>query len=181
MDLLSRRRYCIDFSNERNSSIDYLLGMLKDTRTTTLLTVQNYTVAELDWQYDEGWNTIGALLLHIAAIEEYFRIVYIELRELSERENGDLTPALDLGVHVPSLINGREINYYIHELTLSRKNLLKSLQHVKLEDFIKTFDSREYGGECNLAWLLYHMMEDEIYHRGQISMIKKLRQVGNKK
>lgn len=174
MELNTKREFYINFDNKQDHSIEYLYGILNDTRTTTLLTVRNFSSIELDWQYKAGWNTIGALLSHISAIEHYFRIVYIENRELTVAENTELTPALDMGVHIPLLIKGKEIDSYIHELSVSRQKLIKSLKQVNFEDFSETFESKDYGSTCNMAWILFHMIEDEIYHRGQISMIKKL-------
>ncbi len=174
MEITNKREYFIKFDNKQNHSIEYLLGILKDTRTTTLLTVRNLTIQELDRQYEKGWNTIGALLLHIAAIEHYFRIVYVENRELTALENKELTPALDMGIHIPSLITGKNMDYYVNELSISRQKLLAALENVTFENFSKIFKSKDYNAECNLAWILYHMIEDEIYHRGQISILKKL-------
>jgi DinB superfamily len=174
METTDKRDFIIRFGNNQDHSIEYLLGILKDTRTTTLSTIRNLTTQELDWQYEESWNTIGALLLHISAIEHYFRIVYVENRELTDPENTELMPAADMGIHIPSLITGKNIDEYIHELSISRQKLLVSLEKLSFENFSRTFKTLDDGSECNLAWLLYHMNEDEIYHRGQISMLKKL-------
>ncbi|HQW95476.1 MAG TPA: DinB family protein [Saprospiraceae bacterium] len=170
----TNREFHINFDNKQDHSIEYLLGILKDTRTTTIMTVRNFSANQLDWQYKEGWNTIGCLLLHISAIEHYFRIVYVEKRDLTEMENIELTPTLDMGGHIPSLIAGKEIDSYLNELTISRQKLLESFKQVNFETFSKIFQSKDYGSNSNLAWALFHMIEDEIYHRGQISMIKKL-------
>ncbi len=174
MEISDKREFVIRFGNKQDHSIEYLLGILTDTRTTTLSTIRNLKTQELDWQYEKGWNTIGALLLHISAIEHYFRIVYVENRELTHLEKTELTAALDMGIHIPSLITGKNIGDYFNELSISRQKLLVSLEKLNFENFSKTFKSLDDGSECNLAWLLYHMNEDEIYHRGQISMIKKL-------
>jgi len=171
---ITKREFFISFDNKQNHSIEYLLGILKDTRTTTLLTIRNLTKQELDWQYEKGWNTIGALLSHIAAIEHYFRIVYVENRELTSLENKELIPSVDMGIHLPSLITGKNIDNYVNELFISRQKLLAALEEITFENFSVIFKTKDDGTESNLAWLLYHMTEDEIYHRGQISMIKKL-------
>ena len=76
--MLMKRRFYINFGNTKDHSLDYLIGILEDARITTLQRVERMTIHELDWQYREGWNTIGALLSHITAIEHYFRIVFIE-------------------------------------------------------------------------------------------------------
>jgi len=169
-----KRTFKIEFGGLRDHSLEYLTGMLKDARVTTILSITNISVAELDWQYKAGWNTIGALLAHIAAIETYFRIEFVEDRRLTAEENGKLTPALDMGVHLPKLINQQPVEEYINQLTTSREMMLDALDKVTFDDFTERIEDYDAENGCNLAWVLYHMMEDEIYHRGQISMIRKL-------
>ncbi|MGC4099777.1 DinB family protein [Ferruginibacter sp.] len=165
MQTINKRDFFIEFG-DKDHAIAYFSGIIKDTRTTTLLTIKNLTTQELDWQYQQGWNTIGALLLHIAAVEQYFCIRYVDNRELTEQENTELTPALDMGIHIPSLITGKGINHYIDALLASRQKLLVAFENINFEHFATTFESKDYGGECNVAWLLYHMMEDENLSQG---------------
>lgn len=169
-----KRTFNIEFGKAPDHSLDYLQGILQDTRVTTILAIKNLSLPELDWQYREGWNTIGALLSHIVAIEHYFRIVYLDRRELTEEENDKWLPGLDMGEHLPALIKQHPIENYIAGLTASREMMLVALKNITHEDLIKRIDDYDDETGCNLAWVLYHMAEDEIYHRGQISMIRKL-------
>jgi len=169
-----KRTFHIEFGQLADHSLDYIQGILQDTRTTTILSLKNLSVKELDWQYREGWNTIGALLSHIVAIETYFRLEFVEGRKLTDEENEKLLPALDMGIHLPKLINQQPLEAYIEQLTESRALMLSALAKVTHEDFTRRIDDYEEQTGCNLAWVLYHMAEDEIYHRGQISMIRKL-------
>lgn len=100
------RKFYIDFGDRRDHALEYLAGILKDARVTTLQRVENLSVKELHWKYREGWNTIGALLAYIAAIEHYFRVEYVEGRKLTEEENECWLPALDMGDQLPKLITG---------------------------------------------------------------------------
>ena len=169
-----KRAFNIEFGKLSDHSLDYIQGILQDTRTTTILSLKNLSVAELDWQYKGGWNTIGALLSHIVGIETYFRIEFVEGRKLTNEENERWTPALDMGVHLPKLIIQQPVEDYIAQLTESRELMLNSLTKLTHEDFTRQIDDYDDETGCNLAWVLYHMAEDEIYHRGQISMIRKL-------
>jgi len=172
-----KRTFHIEFGQLADHSLDYIRGILQDTRTTTILSLKNLSVNELDWQYQEGWNSIGALLSHIVAIETYFRIEFVEGRKLTDEENEILLPALDMGIHLPKLIRQQSLEKYIKELTESRGMLLSALDKLTHEDFTRRIDDYDEETGCNLAWVLYHMAEDEIYHRGQISMIWKLYKV----
>lgn len=169
-----QRKFHIDFGKMPDHAIDYLLGILEDTRITTLQTIEKLTFPEVDWQYKEGWNTIGALLSHITALEHYFRIEFVEGRKLTEEENERWLPGLDMGKYIPQLINGQPIESYIAHLAESRQLLLQALDKLTFEDLIKRIDDYDPEAGCNLAWVLYHLMEDEIYHRGQISILRKL-------
>jgi len=169
-----KRAFNIEFGKLSDHSLDYIQGILQDTRTTTILSLKNLSVQELDWQYKEGWNTIGALLSHIVGIETYFRIEFVEGRKLTDEENERWTPALDMGVHLPKLIIQQPVEAYIAQLTKSRELMLNALTKLTHEDFTRRIDDYDDETGCNLAWVLYHMAEDEIYHRGQISMIRKL-------
>jgi len=174
MDNTLKRKFHIDFGHSPDHSIDYLIGMLEDTRITTLQAVRNIPVEQLHWQYKEGWNTIGALLAHLTALEHYFRIEFIEGRKLTQEENDHWLPALDMGKYLPQLINYQPIEVYITRLDQSRQLLFEALKKITFEDFITRIEDYDPETGCNLAWVLYHMMEDEIYHRGQMSMIRKL-------
>ena len=94
----------IPFGKPETQSLDYLIGILKDSRITTLQRVHDISPEELHWQYDKGWNTVGVLLAHIIACEHYFRITFIEERELTSKEEAELLPGLEMGKYIPNLI-----------------------------------------------------------------------------
>jgi uncharacterized damage-inducible protein DinB len=171
---MEKRNYYINFDGQEDHAQQYLLGMLADARLVTLSVVGHLTTEELDWQYQPGFNTIGALLDHIAAVEHYFRIEYVEGRTLTAAENEQLEPALDMGVHLPKLIGIKSLAEYMETLTTSRELMATSLAQVNFNDFTKTRPGYDEAEGCNLAWVLYHMVEDEIYHRGQINLLRKL-------
>jgi uncharacterized damage-inducible protein DinB len=171
---MTDRRFLIEFGSTSDHSLDYLLGILGDARVTTLQRVAGASVEELHWQYREGWNSIGALLAHITAIEHCFRIIFIEGRQFNEEENEKLTAGIEMGKHLPKLITGEPLETYIAGLAESRKLLLEALRPLTFERFSERMDAYDPETGSNLAWILYHMAEDEVHHRGQISLIRKL-------
>ena len=171
---MRKRLFNIEFGKLSDHSLDYLQGILQDARTTTKLTIKNLTATEIDWQYKEGWNTIGALLSHMVGIENFFRVEFVEGRKFTEEENAQWLPGIEMGKYIPQLISQQPVEYYIAQLTESREMMLSALTHISHEDLTKRIEDYDAETGCNLAWVLYHMVEDEIYHRGQISMIRKL-------
>jgi hypothetical protein len=129
---------------------------------------------EIDWQFKEGWNTIGALLSHIIAIEHFFRIEFVEGRKLTLEEKEKWLPGMDMEPYLPGLIQNLPLEAYIEALTQSRNLMIHALENISFEEFTKRIEEYNPVSGCNLAWALYHIVEDEIYHRGQISMIRKL-------
>ena len=166
--------FYIDFDHHQDHAIDYFLRMLDKTRTTTLHKIKNLSVDELNWQCKQGWNTIGALLSHTIALEHYFRIEFVEERKLTSAEEEKWLPALDLGHHVPKLIRGLPVEYYQKELAESREMFQDSFKKIDFNSFTRRIEGYDPQEGCNLAWVLYHMIEDEIHHRGQITLLHKL-------
>lgn len=176
---MERKTY-IPFGKTADNSIDYLLGIIEDARITTIQRVANISKEALHWQYAEGWNTIGALLSHIICCRHFFRIVFIEQRELTKEEDAKYIPGLRMGKYIPDLITDEEIEAYLHRLSESNKQLVKAVSALNAEQFFEKREGYNPNTGCNLAWILYHLAEDEVHHRGQISLILKLYKVNAK-
>jgi uncharacterized damage-inducible protein DinB len=170
------RKTYIPFGNTNDHSIDFLIGVMIDARITTLQRVDDISTEELHWQFDAGWNTIGALLSHIIAAEYYFRIEFIEGRHLNEEEKKVIMPGLEMGKFIPQLITTDSIDKYIERLAVSRAKMFTQIKQLNTIEFHKKRDGYHPETGYNLAWALYHLAEDEVHHRGQITIIRKLYQ-----
>lgn len=168
------RKTLIPFGESTDFSIDYLLGILEDARVVTLNRITDLPKEMLHWQYQEGWNTIGVLLSHIIACEHYFRIEFVEGRSLTKKENNAYLPGVEMGEHIPKLITNQGVEEYIAQLAESRSKLLAQIHKLDTEEFHKKREGYHPETGFNLAWALYHLAEDEVHHRGQISILKKL-------
>ncbi|MFT4525872.1 MAG: putative damage-inducible protein DinB [Bacteroidia bacterium] len=171
---MTERTTFIPYGNSAETSIDYLLGIIEDARTTTLQRVYDLSLEELHWQYDEGWNTIGALLSHIISSAHVFRIEFIEEREMTKQESDLYVPGLEMGKFIPQLITNQTAEDYALLLAESKTLLIEQIQKLSKEDFFKKRDGYNPKTGYNLAWVLYHLAEDEVHHRGQISIVRKL-------
>ena len=54
--------------------IGTMLSMMNMMRTWVIRTVEDLSVAELDYHLDDHANSIGALLWHLAATEKYYQL-----------------------------------------------------------------------------------------------------------
>src|ERR1043165_2945681 len=164
------RKFHIETGVANNQLCDYLIGILYDARSTTYRYIQGVTQEELDWQPHEGWNTIGALLAHIIAGDYFFALYFIEKREMTPEEEKALLPGLDLGEHVKSL-KGKTPEYYLKELEASHLHFVEAIKKLSTEELLeRRFDVYDKVNGSDLAWTLYHNAEDEVHHRGQISI-----------
>ena len=145
--------------------------MMNYARQATLHSVNGLTVKELDHLYDAESNSIGALLLHIASVDFYYQKFTFEERDLTEEESQKWLAALDLGEKGQKEIKGNDLFYYT--------NLLSELRNRTYELFKEKDDEWlekkvSYGkSEANNYHLWFHVFEDEINHRGQISWLRK--------
>ncbi len=71
--------------------------MLNYTRSTTLQAVAGLSVDELDYLQDPQSNSIGSLLLHIAAAEVGYQAATFDVRDLNIEEKTQWGAALALG------------------------------------------------------------------------------------
>jgi len=151
--------------------ISRLICMMNYSRQVTLRSVKGLTVAELDYQLDDKSNSIGALLLHIAACDFFYQVFTFEERELNEEEMAKWGPALNLGIEARENIKGNDLEYYVNIL-----NEIRSCTYELLEGKDdKWLEEKVTSGvnEFNNHYFWFHVFEDEINHRGQINFIKK--------
>jgi len=143
--------------------------MLSYARSTTLAAVEGLTIAELDHLHDAESNSIGALLAHIAAVEQSYQVLTFEERLLSPQENELWSTALKLGANGRRSLRGSPLEHYLEELTAVRRVTLETLaghDDVWLERTVSP------APRINAHWAWFHVAEDEINHRGQIRWLR---------
>lgn len=151
--------------------ISRLLCMMNYARSATIASVKDLTVKELDYQLDEKSNSIGALLLHMASVEFYYQKCSFEERDLTDEEYKIWLTALDLGEKGRNEIKGNDLDYYLNKLNNIREETYKLLKDK--DDAWLHKESEFWGQKGNNYFMWFHTFEDEINHRGQISLIKK--------
>ena len=151
--------------------ISRLISMINYARQVTLSSVEGLTVKELDFQLDEESNSIGALLLHIASVEFFYQKCCFEERDLTEEEYKIWLTALDLGEKGRNEIKGNDLDYYLSKLNDIRDETYRLFKEKDDEWLHKESDI--WGQTGNNYFMWFHTFEDEINHRGQISLIKK--------
>ncbi|HAX48291.1 MAG TPA: integrase [Bacteroidetes bacterium] len=152
--------------------IGRLVSMMNYARSVTIDSVRNLTPSQLDFLLDEKANSIGALLLHIASTDYFFRILSFENRELTAEEDEEWAAASYLGERGREQIKGNGLDYYINILNLERQKVLDLMKTVNDEWLYKEMPLWD-DKPANNYFMWFHVFEDEINHRGQINLIRK--------
>ena len=147
--------------------------MMDYARVTTIDAVENLTVEELDFLYDEDANSIGMLLAHMVSVEKVYQILTFENRDITQEEIGIVNPGLELGTDAREKIKGNTIDFYLSQLVTARNETIESFKTLP-EDWL--FEQTPFwnGNLSNNYFKWFHVFEDEINHRGQIRIIKKM-------
>ncbi|MDZ5712754.1 DinB family protein [Jeotgalibacillus haloalkalitolerans] len=153
--------------------IGELVSMLDYSRDVLLSDIKGLSQSDLDFIAYEGANSIGALLKHIASVEFVHQLITHEDRDLNEKEFSEWKTALFLGPEASHEIRNQPLDYYLNLLNATREKTLSILSS-KNEEWLFEEGKWDNGVAHNKYWFWYHVMEDEVNHRGQIRVIKKM-------
>lgn len=123
---------------------------------------------QLDHLHDEGSNSIGALLAHIAAVERGYQVVTFEEREPTATESDEWSAALELGD------KGRR-NTRSRAAVLSRRasaHTRGNARGLAARDDVWLEAPLRIAPKLSAHWAWFHVAEDEINHRGRIRWLR---------
>jgi hypothetical protein len=133
------------------------------------------TTADLDYLIDPKANTIGALMLHLAATETYYQLNTFEGKKWdtwpdSVKQQWD--SAMSLGDAGRKAIKGHDRDYYLNILQETRA---KSLAEFSKRDdvWLMAVDKDWPWGPTNNYCKWFHVCEHEAHHTGQIAFLRK--------
>ena len=149
-----------------------LIALLEHSRLRTMQKVANLSVRQLDHVQDENANSIGTLLLHIAAVEmATLKLTFYGQSFLKDPSQlGKWEMPLFMGDRARQEIKGNPVEYYFDELRVVREETLNHFDTVD-DAWLWTPTIWKRGISTNYYWLWFHVMEDETGHRGEISWL----------
>ncbi|OIJ10151.1 hypothetical protein BKP35_13635 [Anaerobacillus arseniciselenatis] len=163
----------ITLSTHMKNDAIHLLQGLKSTREQLLKIVADLDQQDLYYECN-GFPSISGYLLHIAQIELWWMRVVIQGQELSTEEKQlfnfhekqEISAPLgkDRSYFLARLADAREVTKEIY-LNLSDVEFRRASKKVKEGDEIKAYTPE---------WILYHLIDHESYHRGQIAFLTKM-------
>jgi hypothetical protein len=131
--------------------------------------------ADLDYLFDANANSIGALMLHLAATETYYQMNTFDGMKWGTWP-GDMKKkwdaAMDLGDAGRKTIKGHDREYYVNILHDVREKTLAEFR--KRDDaWLLAVDKEWSWGPTNNLCKWFHVCEHEAHHTGQIAMLRK--------
>ncbi|MGA8150240.1 MAG: DUF664 domain-containing protein [Terriglobales bacterium] len=155
--------------------IGTLVSMLTWMRMVVLYSVKGMTQKDLDYLFDPNANTIGALLLHLAATETYYQMHTFEGKKWdswpdSVKQKWDIP--MNLGEPARKAIKGNSLDYYLDTLKETREKTLAEFRK-RDDSFLMTVDKDFEWGPTNNYCKWFHVCEHESNHNGQIKFLAK--------
>jgi uncharacterized damage-inducible protein DinB len=151
-----------------------LVSMMNWMRETILQPVQNLSVEQLDYLHDSKSNSIGAMLLHLAATERYYQLHTFEGKKWGSWDENIKTQwdlPMNLGEAARKTIKGRNLDYYLNALKEVRQSTLLEFQR-RDDRWLMAVDKEWGWGPTNNYCKWFHVCEHESNHNGQIKWIK---------
>lgn len=156
--------------------ISILVSIMDWMRMIVVRDAKRVADKDIDFLLDENSNSIGAMLMHLAATERYYQIDTFTGVE-KERFNygvsdSEWDAASSLGAKGRATFKGKPVSYYLEKLEEVRTaslNELKNRDDDWLMESTKFFGNQPTNNYCK--W--FHVVEHESNHNGQMRYIGK--------
>ena len=162
-------RYTLQKEDALPADLALLLAQMIEVRSKLLGIIDTITEETLDFTpSDRKIETIGTLLLHIAAVEWSWILEDIYEKEFDYEKWKHAFP-LRSTVNLPQLKKQGK-KFYLKKLSKVRDKAFEKLSEEKNLSRIVTIKNNEYS----IEWILFHLIEHESIHIGQINFLIRL-------
>lgn len=154
--------------------IGTLTSMLAFTRRQVLNNVKGLSQQDLDFLIDAKANTIGALLLHLAATETYYQLNCFDGMKWgswSDEVKKKWDIPMNLGEPARTAIKGNSLDYYLDALHQVREKSLAEFRKRDDKWLARVVTEEDFSANNYAKW--FHVAEHESNHDGQIKFLKR--------
>ena len=170
----------------RSDTVARFMWQLDEQRRALVDDTRGLTPSALEWQPAPGMNSIGMLLGHIAYAENHLTQVGLEGQAAS-----DTRAAIGLGVEEEGLplaagappspaLSGSDLAWFDERLGRARAHTRRVAMTLSEADLAREVRRQRADGTqrvFNVGWVLYHMLEHEAGHHGQINLLRHLHRI----
>jgi Protein of unknown function (DUF664) len=151
--------------------IGTLISMLDWLSNSVVGVTKKLSVEQLDYHHDKDSNSIGSLMLHIAATEVVYQdMTFHDLNDFSSKNKEKWSVAMELGADAQTKIKGNNVNYYIDAMNEVR-NQTKSEMKKRDDTWLLSGETKDWDWNNYCKW--FHVAEHFANHRGQMTWYKK--------
>jgi len=148
--------------------------MLEDVRRQTLAGVNTLSKEQLFASPVEGESSIGSYLMHLAEVDIYWLEVLSGIQQPEElKTKCYYNTWFDSGKDFNPPKGALEISEYLDVNLSSRKNFLDYISTLSDSDLEEIIIQKGRTKEFKISkkWIIYHILEHEAHHRGQMFML----------
>lgn len=151
--------------------IGTLISMLDWVSDSVIKYNAKLTVEQLDYLHDKDSNTIGSLMMHLAATEVVYQdLTFHDLQDFSAANKAKWEVAMKLEENARQQIKGNPLSYYkeaIDEVRATTKAEMK-----KRDDaWLLAGETKDWDWNNYCKW--FHVTEHYANHRGQMTWYAK--------
>ena len=140
-----------------------------------LRVTEKLSQTDLDYLFDKNANSIGALMLHLAATETYYQMNTFDGMKWDSWGDDVKTKwdaAMNLGDAGRKTIKGHDRDYYVGILHEVREKTLAEFRR-RDDTWLLAVDKTWPWGPTNNLCKWFHVCEHEAHHTGQVAMLRK--------
>ena len=155
--------------------IGTLVSMMTWMRGMVLNSVKGMSQKDLDFLIDNNANSIGALLLHLAATDAFYHAITfggISMKQLPDSFKEKWGMPMELGEPARKGIKGHDLDYYLNILHETREQTFAEFRK-RDDNWLMAVDKDWPWGPTNNYCKWFHVCEHESNHNGQIKLLKK--------
>ena len=147
--------------------IGIMVDMLEEVKELITNEVKDLNQEQTDFLIDDRANSIGAMIMHIAATESYFQTETLEERVWTPEEAEFWGIAGGLGAESRKVLKDKPITYYLGLWDEVRNKTLNGLKERDDEWLAANIDDG-----VNNHWAWFHILKHSANHMGQIDLVK---------
>ncbi len=162
--------------------VSLLKWMIEDVRKVTLKGVEHLSKEQLFQTPVEGEYSIGSYLMHLGEVDiSWLEVISGKEQPAELKEKAYFDKWYDPSTEASPPKEPMELSEYLEILETTRKNFLDYISSLKDSDLEENITRMGSRGEFTRSkkWIIYHILEHEAHHRGQMFML--IRKAGWKK
>lgn len=175
-----RQRILVPVAEIPSPEVGLFLAQMDDQSRRLTEDSRGASVSELAWQPRPGTNTIGMLMAH-NAIVELFWISHAAMvpcdcpAVLGIGEDDDGMPIPEEGLS-PATLAGKDLAFFDDLRARARAFTYGWAKRWTAVDLDRTIQRPRKDGmwTMNVRWILYHVLEHEAGHYGQVNLLRHL-------